>query len=99
LKKAQLREAARDELAHASAWYRERDASVAGEFLAEVRRTLALLERFPRGGARLPKSGDLEIRRLPVQRFPYHIVYLELSDRISVLAIAHDRRRPGYWRA
>jgi len=98
LKKARLRQAAREELAHAAIWYRERDASVAEEFLAEVRRTLTLLERFPRAGSRLPGSNDEEVRRLPIQRFPYHIVYLELSDRISVLAVAHDRRRPGYWR-
>jgi hypothetical protein len=29
-------------------------------------------------------------------RFPYHIVYLDLSAEIRVLAIAHDRRRPTY---
>jgi hypothetical protein len=34
----------------------------------------------------------------PVHNFPYHVVFLQLRDRISVLAIAHDRRRPGYWR-
>jgi len=36
-------------------------------------------------------------RRLPVNDFPYHVVFEEFPDRIEVLAIAHDRRRPGYW--
>ena len=40
---------------------------------------------------------DLEVRRLPVARFPYHVVYLLLHEVIHVLAIAHDHRRPGYW--
>lgn len=29
-------------------------------------------------------------------RFPYHVVYIEPSDRLQILAIAHDHRRPGY---
>jgi hypothetical protein len=32
-----------------------------------------------------------------VRRFPYHVVYIELPDRLQVLAVAHDRRRPAYW--
>lgn len=34
---------------------------------------------------------------LPVDTFPYHVVFETFVDRIEVLAIAHDRRRPGYW--
>jgi hypothetical protein len=40
---------------------------------------------------------DLTVRRRAVQRFPYHVVYLELPTHIRILAIAHDRRKPGYW--
>jgi hypothetical protein len=32
-----------------------------------------------------------------VMRFPYHVVYLETSGNLRILAIAHDRRKPGYW--
>ena len=36
-----------------------------------------------------------------VKRFPYHIVYinLETETTIRVLAVAHDRRKPGYWKS
>ena len=40
---------------------------------------------------------DLTVRRRAVTRFPYHVVYLELESHIRILAIAHDRRKPGYW--
>jgi hypothetical protein len=40
---------------------------------------------------------DLEVRRLPVAGFPYHLIYLPRDDAIHVLAVAHDHRRPGYW--
>jgi hypothetical protein len=41
---------------------------------------------------------DLPVRRLAVRRFPYHVVYAEAAQELRVLAIAHDRRKPGYWR-
>jgi hypothetical protein len=34
---------------------------------------------------------------MPLRRFPYSIVYLLLPEEIRVLAIAHQRRKPGYW--
>ena len=40
---------------------------------------------------------ELLVRRVPVSRFPYYLAYLVTSDAIHVLAIAHERRRPGYW--
>lgn len=54
--------------------------------------------RWPRAG--VPTDGlasDLDVRRVPVSRFPYHLAYLVGDDDIHVLAIAHDRRRPTYW--
>jgi len=40
---------------------------------------------------------DLPVRRRAVTRFPYHVVYLEAGTDIRILAVAHDRRKPGYW--
>ena len=41
---------------------------------------------------------DLPVRTMAVTRFPYHVVYLEVNDEIRILAVAHDRRKPGYWK-
>ena len=41
---------------------------------------------------------DLPVRTMAVTRFPYHVVYLEHDSHIRILALAHDRRRPGYWK-
>jgi len=97
LKPIRLRERARHELREATAWYRERSGEVADRFAAEVRQTLHHLEQFPETGAFVPGVVDRDVRRLPVHNFPYHIVFIRLKRHISVLAIAHDRRRPGYW--
>lgn len=38
------------------------------------------------------------VRRLLVPGFPYGIVYAPEPERLFVVAVAHGRRRPGYWR-
>jgi hypothetical protein len=30
-------------------------------------------------------------------RFPFFVVFRETDIRIEIVAIAHGRRRPGYW--
>jgi plasmid stabilization system protein ParE len=68
---------------------------VSDRFVAEVERTFELIERFPATGARIPLVAG-PARRLPINDFPYHVVFEEFADRIEILAVAHDRRRPGY---
>ena len=40
----------------------------------------------------------LGTRACRLRRFPYRLVYVGEPTRVLVLAVAHDRRRPGYWR-
>lgn len=51
--------------------------------------------------ARAPHQGSPYLfgtRRFVLQRFPYSTVYITMSDLGHVLAVAHHRRKPGYWR-
>jgi hypothetical protein len=41
---------------------------------------------------------DLVVRRVFVKRFPYSLYFVELSSRYRVVAVAHARRQPLYWR-
>jgi len=80
-------------------WYEKRQAGLGKEFLDAVDATLERIVHFPRTGAPVPGAPtDLPVRRAPVERFPYHVIYLQTEATIRVLAVAHDRRRPGYWR-
>ncbi|WP_396221778.1 type II toxin-antitoxin system RelE/ParE family toxin [Gemmatimonas sp.] len=66
------------------------------DFVAEVRQVTALVVRSPDAGAPMA-SGR---RRWLCERFPYAVVYRVAPDgSIRVLAVAHHRRRPGYWRS
>jgi toxin ParE1/3/4 len=36
-------------------------------------------------------------QRFVLQQFPYSIIYREQLDAIQIIAVAHAKRRPGYW--
>ena len=60
--------------------------------IAEFERALELLCAYPRPGA-LWRSR----RRFPLRRFPYSIIYYVMGEELRVIALAHHRRKPGYW--
>jgi plasmid stabilization system protein ParE len=86
------------ELSDASRWYEERAAGLGLAFVSAVDATLRSIAAWPQAGAivdGIPAGRD--IRRAPIDRFPYHLAYLVTDDVLVVLAVAHDRRRPAYW--
>lgn len=38
------------------------------------------------------------VRRCLLTRFPYRLVYRVEGEKIVIYAVAHQSRRPGYWR-
>lgn len=85
--------AAEAELDEAVGWYRVRSAQAARHFSEEVAVTERLLARHPRIG----KAEAANIRSVCVSGFPFTLFYAIGSEEILVLALAHHRRRPGYW--
>jgi toxin ParE1/3/4 len=45
-----------------------------------------------------PIHGESGTRKCPVRRFPFTIYFAELRDSTWIVAVAHHRRRPDYWR-
>ncbi len=39
-----------------------------------------------------------EVRRKVLRKFPYSILYSVRPDEIRILAVAHQKKRPFYWR-
>ncbi len=86
---------AEGELVDAAVFYaKEANPRLGEDFIAEFERSIGLLCEFPKIGVRWRGA----MRRLPMRRFPYSIVYCESGDVLRVIALAHQRRRPGYWR-
>lgn len=86
--------AARDEFVAAATYYNAAVPGLGDRFLLAVRRATDLLLRHP--GAGTVRRGNA--RRVLVTGFPYDVVYQIREDVMEVLAVAHQRRRPGYWR-
>ena len=82
----------------AALWYEARRKQLGIEFLDAVDATINQIVAMPHAGTRVRGlPADLPAQRRAVTRFPYHVIYFELPTQIRILAIAHDRRRPGYW--
>jgi hypothetical protein len=76
------------------AWYERRREGLGAAFTAEVDRAVERIARHP---DRWPIFRD-EFRRVRLRRFPYALYYHRIdADVVMVLAVAHGRRRPGYW--
>lgn len=84
-------------MAETARWYDQQRPGLGVDFLRSIGRAVARIEAAPQTGSPVPGVADADIRRLLVRRFPYHVVYVELPDRVQVLAIAHHRRRPRFW--
>ncbi len=86
--------AALEESTAAEAWYRERSATAAMAFIAEIDRAVAQIGDAPQRWARHTHG----TRRFVLRRFPFSLIYRVGSSDIEIIAVAHGRRRPGYWK-
>jgi plasmid stabilization system protein ParE len=85
--------AAELDLQDASDWYESRREGLGAEFLAAVRHRIHRVLENPQRWRAFRGT-----RRVMVGRFPYAVVYREIShEEIEVVAVAHFKRRPKYW--
>ena len=76
------------------AYFESKRAGLGASYLTEFEQTAALACESPRRYA-IEKKPD--VRRIRMRRFPYTIIFRESRGAVQILAVAHHRRRPGYW--
>ena len=82
------------EIGEAFLWYFERSPLAADAFRTE---TFQAIDGLTTDAPMWPEDED-GIRRHILRHFPY-TVYCEIQgNTVTVLAVAHQRRKPGYWR-
>jgi toxin ParE1/3/4 len=87
--------AARADVTAAYDWYFERNPQAAATFIREIEAALAAISDNP-----LAWPAYIEgTRRYVLRRFPFSVVYRVQGPEILVVAFAHGRRRPGFWRS
>ena len=74
-------------------WYAERNPSAANAFISELDHAISQIQKGPERWTMHLRG----TRRLLLRRFPYAVVYRITQSTIQVIAVAHGRRRPGYW--
>jgi toxin ParE1/3/4 len=96
VKSITLHSEATAEITEAAHYYERRQEDLGLNFEEEVR---AALDRIQKNPQLYPLYEEEEgFRKCLIHRFPYAIYSLELDDQIWIAAVAHQKRRPGYWR-
>lgn len=89
-----LHELAEEELNDAIDFYESKSPGLGSLFLQEVERASAMIEQFPESSPLMLKM----IRKRTIRRFPYSIMFSVVGNTIILLSIAHQKRRPLFWR-
>lgn len=81
---------AEKDVAKALYWYGTQDEFRSVRFIADLERTFKLVDQFPRGAAVVKGT----IRQVPMDRFPYVVVYSVRSKELVILRLFHTGRDP-----
>ena len=80
-------------------WYDEREFGLGARFEIAVREAIDAAVDSPETWSVWPGwEREPAVRSKRVSGFPYRVVYFVTGEQLAVLAIAHAKRRPGYWR-
>jgi toxin ParE1/3/4 len=85
---------ARIEVQSAAVWYRERSSEAARGFAEAVSEGIQSIRNHPEAW---PTWRRPDVRRRVLRRYPYSIFYIVEDGVVVIVAIAHHKRRPGYW--
>jgi plasmid stabilization system protein ParE len=85
---------AQAELEAAIEYYETRSKGLGEQYSKEIIRLTQLLLEFLEIGEPVTVS----VRLMKLSRFPFSLIYAVDHEVITILAVAHQHRRPGYWK-
>ena len=74
-------------------WYRGRSAEAAAGFVAELDYAIDQVTELPETWPEYKEN----TRRYVFRVYPYSLIYRILGEEITVVAVAHAKRKPDYW--
>ncbi len=89
-----IHEFAEAEINEARLYYDLLSPGLGDSFIDEIEKALAQISEFP-NAAPLVRG---KIRKKIISCFPYALLYSVTVDQTRILAVAHHKRRPFYWR-
>lgn len=92
--KVRLLSSAQEELEEATAFYHALNPALGRAFLLDARKIRNQISQYPLAWHPL----DETFRQCRSLRFPYAFIYEVRGEEAIVVAVAHLRRQPEYWR-
>lgn len=95
----ELVEEAAAEMLAVARWYDAQAPELGDEFVDEVSAAIDTIANQPHSWPVWPgvEPRTPPVRRYVMLRFPFALAYQAFAETIEVVAVAHVRRRPGYW--
>ena len=87
-------EEAETEYTEALAWYAARSPRASTGFEAAFADVVGQIGQSPE---RFPECAEEGYRFATLSGYPYSLIYRIVEGVVQVIAVAHARRRPGYW--
>lgn len=84
---------ANEEIDEAYSWYAKQSVRAADGFFEEYFAAIKKVGGQPKGSSPFLHGTE----RIILDRYPFSIIFRELPHKIQVVAVAHAKRRPGYW--
>ncbi len=94
LRQVEYHPEAKSEIRESGIWYDDKADGLGLEFLLEVRDAESRILQHPE----LWPIYEVGTRRYVMQRFPFAVIYIVSEQKIQIVAVAHCKRRPGYWK-
>jgi toxin ParE1/3/4 len=66
---------------------------LATRFIGKIQECIARIKEAPERWKRLRG----EVRAVQADVFPFQVLYRFIDQRITIVAVMHEKRRPGYW--
>jgi plasmid stabilization system protein ParE len=85
---------AEEEFRDAVRYYENEAPGIGLRFVVDIRKAVMFITENPYAAAAVGSG----IRRKVLNRFPYSLLYAVESELIVIVAVAHQKRRPRYWR-
>ncbi|MCH2209433.1 MAG: type II toxin-antitoxin system RelE/ParE family toxin [Lentisphaerales bacterium] len=85
---------AKEELREAMIFYNEERPGLGLELLDRFEETLEFICDFPLAATKTIRN----TRKSSLKQFPFSIIYKVNDDLLTVISVAHQKRRPGYWK-
>jgi len=87
---------AEEEMNSSAQYYNQQSSGLGLDFLEEIEKSLQLIEKSPE----IWLYYEENIHKYNTRRFPFSIFYVfeKNLDKIIIIAVAHQKRKPGYWK-